>query len=1266
MNEIPQVNRENRIIFRKTAEQLEERFRMYLKALARKIIVHRNNRALKDLHSTLEDHVAIEAFLQPAVPEGLAPFIISGNQIMDSDDDFDDRDLNNDTNSRDLNDDAPTYGSDDLVSTEFPRSSPVRPFRPIHVAPIGVSTTPAFFSSTAKTSSKAPRKPRTCVFCGSTTCAGRNNRSLCPDSRLSATSRILLPRPADLRNNEQNRKMFALATTSAKHVSSGDKAFMPEFVSQYFPAFLSKRAAVDLSIVFYLRACVGKGIGPFHVYDVIKQQKTRRHAMLELQYLSLPPVFSKFRDPGGYNGLFPSVSYLVKLLIAEISRMRNYLDFEVQRRQGEMLCMDHYHGLCKHLSPVNGHRLFKALWTGKNEYLEIRLQKFVLSTGHSEIEDALREFKETRKAFNQPELKVIYVDNCCHERKFLEETFPELQRGLAELNELPVPKNLHVMDASTDVGVKPMIEPLLHHIKNIRDGDPRLVIGLDAEWPKTEKVRLIQVAVSDSINNEPVKDVVYLFDMRSTTKLPECMRDLLFSEKVLKVGRKVAEDLSRIAKSFDLGPESSKPSDVNLDKRRTDSSDIGELAKIAKKKGVIEKETGGSLQYLTSKVLKFKLGKDLQASDWGKTKLTPNQLLYAARDAWASLMVFKTLFVLPNKDFSDLASPPAASPSVSPIDEAMERRPSNLTDSFHLTNLQRIAESFPELPLPPEPAIATAVADLTVETTRTDQSAVRNTPRTRIKLDVLHASKRIEVSSKHPASVFYFQDVRDAWLEAVPSDVRAFDTVHAQKGTSFKQMMITNPKYALKRVRRTIPEPERLRQRLEAVFKEYSKDGYNDENGQPLLTEKAKAEFRNLLKHVDDGCLSDLPDVCLYRKTGVDKDGLPLYMCCRGTNDVESLHQALELMFRSFNCGMDLVDEFLAYIRHVFNVGASIPTYKWWTLTFGRRTSATPETFGITPSLPPHMQAVIEAKSLERYPPVYQHLCRRMKELIPCLPVHTVDEIQLFNRAVGFYISGGIETNRRPAKSGALRSDDMARRWNEGKLFDHTRPNMNEIPQVNRENRIIFRKTAEQLEERFRMYLKALARKTIVHRNNRALKDLHSTLEDHVVIEAFLQPAVPEGLGPFIISGNQIMDSDDDFDDRDLNNDTNSRDLNDDAPTYGSDDLVSTEFPRSSPVRPFRPIHVAPIGVSTTPAFFSSTAKTSSKAPRKPRTCVFCGSTTCAGRNNRSLCPDSRLSATSRILLPRPADLRNNEQNRKMFALATTSAKHVSSGDKAL
>lgn len=88
-------------------------------------------------------------------------------------------------------------------------------------------------------------------------------------------------------------------------------------------------------------------------------------------------------------------------------------------------------------------------------------------------------------------------------------------------------------------------------------------------------------------------------------------------------------------------------------------------------------------------------------------------------------------------------------------------------------------------------------------------------------------------------------------------------------------------------------------------------------SGVPLFDEKCHKDLENLLEHIDKGCCSD-PDgegYPFYQEIGVDKDGLVIYRCSRGTNCCESNHRVLKKKFGSMNAGIALTEALM--LQHV-------------------------------------------------------------------------------------------------------------------------------------------------------------------------------------------------------------------------------------------------------------------------------------------------------------------------------------------------------------
>lgn len=81
------------------------------------------------------------------------------------------------------------------------------------------------------------------------------------------------------------------------------------------------------------------------------------------------------------------------------------------------------------------------------------------------------------------------------------------------------------------------------------------------------------------------------------------------------------------------------------------------------------------------------------------------------------------------------------------------------------------------------------------------------------------------------------------------------------------------------------------------------------------MSGRVKAEFGKLMAHIRKGCLSDPPSLSLYYKIRTDSNNLPVYRCIRGTSDVESFHQLIEMRFQPWNASPEFADAVLSVIH---------------------------------------------------------------------------------------------------------------------------------------------------------------------------------------------------------------------------------------------------------------------------------------------------------------------------------------------------------------
>ena len=249
---------------------------------------------------------------------------------------------------------------------------------------------------------------------------------------------------------------------------------------------------------------------------------------------------------------------------------------------------------------------------------------------------------------------------------------------------------------------------------------------------------------------------------------------------------------------------------------------------------------------------------------------------------------------------------PLALPQEGPLDEAAEsnlNEPSPMdiwTDSSEddaVTDgqmTQNITDSFID------PVASSAMSQLLLDF-RDYNPDCADLVRTRVIGDIWHVFHQFPISLQHGLRRPFSKALSRAFFIPNLDDRHAVDHVLHQKKMTYEAKLRSNPDYIRKRVRFRVPPPEKLFSRIATVLKTFG-PLCDAQTKQPLFNEKAWVVAKNVLQHVRLGDYSDPPDVSLYFEVGKDKNGLTLYRCCRGTNDVEGgVHQNLIRRFTSFN-----------------------------------------------------------------------------------------------------------------------------------------------------------------------------------------------------------------------------------------------------------------------------------------------------------------------------------------------------------------------------
>jgi ribonuclease D len=142
-----------------------------------------------------------------------------------------------------------------------------------------------------------------------------------------------------------------------------------------------------------------------------------------------------------------------------------------------------------------------------------------------------------------------------------------------------------------------------------------MYVGFDMEWDfstgqsgGSKATALLQIALTNT---------VYLMRMCAVKKIPNALRVILTSTRIVKIGHNIGSDLQKLARDF---PEFKLPS-----KKRNLFEGTVELGHLAKAKNIVSKATA-SLSAITAAALHYYLSKETRASEWSSPQLSNEQI----------------------------------------------------------------------------------------------------------------------------------------------------------------------------------------------------------------------------------------------------------------------------------------------------------------------------------------------------------------------------------------------------------------------------------------------------------------------------------------------------------------------------------------------------------------------------------------------------------------------------------------------------------------
>lgn len=446
------------------------------------------------------------------------------------------------------------------------------------------------------------------------------------------------------------------------------KQLNPNLKAQ-FPAVLTHRSGLSNNLVKLMRPAFQHGIGSHRFAKMLRIIHIERYDELQLQYyLALDDYchsivsffqssekkcseFPAYNDKKTYNGFSPSANYISYVYSSIIAKIRPFMDQLISMLDGIILKGDHSFKIIDHMAKVNGVSTFSCLYTMLNEYEEIRLMVLSHSKKMENLSPQFNEMMNTyqRLGMNAPEL--FYTDNVIGDQAFLKEVIPSLCKDVVEV----APKNRALLKGQEQFHLLPKVtlpsDTTIIVISEVNEIDTacqviiddsersdNVYLGFDYEWVGSSFISLIQISY---------KNIVYLFRVHSFTSLtfPKNLSEVIRSEKILKIGRNIQNDFTRLNRAFELDiPSTNGKLDVGA---------------FCYDRGVISRSRS-RLDQICAYVLKLYLSKtpSLRCGNWEAPILSEEQKYYAAIDAWIGLEIFERTKMLPlvNQSVNDSTS----------------------------------------------------------------------------------------------------------------------------------------------------------------------------------------------------------------------------------------------------------------------------------------------------------------------------------------------------------------------------------------------------------------------------------------------------------------------------------------------------------------------------------------------------------------------------------------------------------------------------------
>ncbi|ORY51285.1 hypothetical protein BCR33DRAFT_846120 [Rhizoclosmatium globosum] len=414
-----------------------------------------------------------------------------------------------------------------------------------------------------------------------------------------------------------------------KHFYGSSKACLDTLDAELAGCFcpiLTKKGGIDRDFADFFIPCFMAGMGPHKFAAAAAETAAKRKDRKELNWImavnrrisgdrsvsdmllgkTKRSLLTEVPDYPSYNVDFiPSANYFKGIFCLLTENVRTLINTYLSLLPCEIGKIDLSFKASKRLLRLHGTSVFPALLSFMNNHEEF--VGFVLC----------------------PSIKT--------DKRICEDIFPSLREGVVDQNErdvlgLPpfeIESGVQIVFYNDFSRIQSFVADILIAF-NCRPKDSPFYVHLDAEWnvdPQhgPQKVAVIQVGYERKIG---------ILVVHSLRTLPSNLISMLKSPDIIKVGKQVGGDVSKILRDY-VGP---KPTVVGT----------LELGRYLKERGLILK-AGIGLQAIVAQVLKKYLSKDdtLRLSNWEQLTNNSPECEYAAKDINASQQVFEVASKFP-------------------------------------------------------------------------------------------------------------------------------------------------------------------------------------------------------------------------------------------------------------------------------------------------------------------------------------------------------------------------------------------------------------------------------------------------------------------------------------------------------------------------------------------------------------------------------------------------------------------------------------------